>query len=99
MVLDISKGKLPPQAVELEEGVIGAMLIDERGVLEGSQILFPDVFYKPAHQIIYSAIETLISTSDPVDLMTVSEILRKKGNLEKVGGDFYLVGLSQKVSS
>ncbi|WP_029033302.1 replicative DNA helicase [Salinimicrobium terrae] len=98
-VINLEKGKLPPQAVDLEEVVLGAMMIDKRGVDEIIDILHPDVFYKNAHQYIFEAIFKLFENSEPVDLLTVSNQLRKDQKLEQVGGDFYLVQLTQKVSS
>ncbi|MDX1603442.1 MAG: replicative DNA helicase [Salinimicrobium sediminis] len=98
-VISLEKGKVPPQAVDLEEVVLGAMMIDKRGVDEIIDILHPEVFYKNAHQHIFEAIFKLFENSEPVDLLTVSNQLRKDQKLEQVGGDFYLVQLTQKVSS
>jgi replicative DNA helicase len=98
-VISLEKGKLPPQALDLEEAVLGAMMIDKKGVDDVIDILHPEVFYKETHQHIYEAIYTLFQNSEPTDLLTVSNQLKKTGNLELVGGDFYLVGLTQKVSS
>jgi len=98
-VISLEKGKLPPQAIDLEEAVLGAMMIDKKGVDDVIDILHPEVFYKETHQHIYEAIYTLFQNSEPTDLLTVSNQLKKAGNLELVGGDFYLVGLTQKVSS
>ncbi|REE81733.1 replicative DNA helicase [Lutibacter oceani] len=98
-VISLEKGKLPPQALDLEEAVLGAMMIDKKGVDDVIDILHPEVFYKETHQHIYEAIYTLFQNSEPTDLLTVANQLRKTGNLELVGGDFYLVGLTQKVSS
>lgn len=90
---------MPPQAVDLEEVVIGALMIDKKGVDEVIDILHPEVFYKPAHQYIFEAIYSLFEDSQPVDLLTVSARLKKEGKLELVGGEFYLIQLTQKVSS
>tara|TARA_B100001057_G_scaffold43493_1_gene38887 strand:- start:1423 stop:2925 length:1503 start_codon:yes stop_codon:yes gene_type:complete len=98
-VVNLSDGKIPPQAIDLEEAVIGAMLIDEKGVNEIIEILSPEVFYKKSHQLIYESIERLFRESEPVDLLTVSADLKKNKNFESAGGDFYLINLSQKVSS
>lgn len=98
-VVNLEKGKIPPQAVDLEEAVLGAMLIDKKGVDEVIDILQVDAFYKEAHQHIFAAIHHLFETSEPIDLLTVSAQLRKMETLEKVGGDFYLVQLSKKVST
>ncbi len=98
-VISLEKGKLPPQALDLEEVVLGAMMIDKKGVDEVIDILHPDVFYKESHQHIFEAIFKLFENSEPVDLLTVSAQLKKEGNLEVVGGEFYLIQLTQKVSS
>jgi len=98
-LINLEKGKLPPQAVELEEAVLGAMMIDKKGVDDVIDILNADAFYKPAHQIIFNAIFTLFNESEPIDLLTVASQLKKDGQLESAGGDFYLVGLTQKVAS
>ena len=98
-VVSLERGKIPPQAVDLEEAVIGAMLIDKKGVDEVIDILQPEAFYKEANQHIFKAIHSLFETSEPIDLLTVSAQLRKMGLLDKIGGDFYLVQLSKKVST
>ncbi len=98
-IISLERGKIPPQAVDLEEVVLGAMMIDKKGVDEVIDILHPDVFYKDAHHHIYEAIFKLFETSEPVDLLTVSSQLKKDGRLESVGGDFYLIKLTQKVAS
>ena len=98
-VFNLSDGKIPPQAIDLEEAVLGAMLIDEKGVNEIIELLSPEVFYKRSHQLIYESIERLFRESEPIDLLTVSADLKKNKNFEQVGGDFYLITLSQKVSS
>ena len=98
-IVNLSDGKIPPQAIDLEEAVLGAMLIDEKGVNEIIELLSPEVFYKRSHQLIYESIERLFRESEPIDLLTVSADLKKNKNFEQAGGDFYLISLSQKVSS
>ena len=98
-IVNLSDGKIPPQAIDLEEAVLGAMLIDEKGVNEVIDILSPEVFYKKSHQLIFESIQRLFRESEPIDLLTVSADLKKNKNFEVIGGDFYLIGLSQKVSS
>ncbi len=98
-IISLERGKIPPQAVDLEEVVLGAMMIDKKGVDEVIDILHPDVFYKDAHRFIYEAIFILFEESQPVDLLTVSSQLKKSGKLEASGGDFYLIKLTQKVAS
>lgn len=98
-VINLEKGKIPPQAIDLEEVVLGAMMIDKKGVDEVIDILNPDVFYKEAHKHIFEAINTLFVESQPIDLLTVSQQLKKAQKLEVSGGEFYLIQLTQKVSS
>ena len=98
-IINLEKGKIPPQALDLEEVVLGAMMIDKKGVDEVIDILSPEAFYKEAHQYIFEAIFKLFESSEPIDLLTVSSQLRKDQKLDLVGGDFYLISLTQKVSS
>lgn len=96
----LERGKLPPQAVDLEQAILGAMFIDVKGVDECLAIItIPDVFYKPSHAVIFEAIQQLYNLGNPVDLLTVSAQLKLNGKLDLAGGDFYLIQLSQKVSS
>ena len=98
-IISLEKGKLPPQAIDLEEAVLGAMMIDKKGVSEVIDILSPDAFYKDAHRYIFEAIYTLFHDSQPIDLLTVSNQLKKDQKLDLTGGDFYLIQLTQKVAS
>ena len=98
-VIDLQQGKIPPQATDLEEAVLGAMLIDKKGVDEVIDLLQPEAFYKLPHKYIFESIYQLFHDSEPIDLLTVSAALRKTGRLESVGGEFYLVQLSQRVAS
>jgi replicative DNA helicase len=98
-VVALEKGKLPPQAVDFEEAVLGAMMIDKKGIDEVIDILQPDAFYKEAHKYIFEAIDQLFVGNQPIDLLTVSGQLRKNSKLDLVGGDAYLVSLTQKISS
>ena len=77
-VINLQQGKIPPQALELEEAVLGAMLIDKKGVDEVIDLIQPEAFYKKAHQTIFEAIFQLFQDSQPIDLLTVSSQLRKK---------------------
>ena len=95
----LEKGKIPPQSLELEEAVLGGMLIDKRGVDEVIDILSEEVFYAPAHQKIYAAIDKLFKDAKAIDMLTVREQLLEDGTLKEIGGTDYLIGLTQKVSS
>ncbi len=98
-IINLEKGKLPPQVIDLEEAVLGAMMIDKRGVDEVIDLLQPDAFYKEAHRYIFEAIFQLFTDTQPIDLLTVSAQLKKNAKLDLVGGDFYLIQLTQKISS
>ena len=92
-------GKLPPQAVDLEEAVLGALMIERSAVNEVIDILKPDSFYKDSHQRIFGAIQELFQSSEPIDLLTVTAELRKRGELDLVGGAYYISLLTNKVAS
>ena len=98
-IIQLERGKIPPQAIDLEEAVLGAMMIDKKGVDEIIDILHSDVFYKEAHKHIFEAIVQLFETSEPIDLLTVSAQLRKNQKLDVIGGDFYLIQLTKKIAS
>ncbi len=98
-LVSLQKGKLPPQAIELEEAVIGAMMVDKKGIDDAIDILTPDAFYDTRHQVIYEAIMTLFKEAKPIDLLSISSQLKSDGKLELAGGDFHLINLSQKVGS
>ena len=98
-IISLEKGKIPPQAVELEEAVLGAMMIDKKGIDDVIDVLSSDAFYDQKHQEIYAAIYELFQNSEPIDILTVSNLLKKNGKLEFVGGDFFLIRLTQKVAS
>jgi replicative DNA helicase len=98
-VVSFERGKIPPQALDLEEVVLGAMMIDKKGVDAVIDILHPNAFYREAHQFVFEAIVKLFENTEPIDLLTVSSKLKSEGRLDKVGGDYYLVQLTQKVSS
>lgn len=96
----MSQGKLLPQAQDVEEGVIGAMLVDSKGVDEVFAVISnPAIFYNEKHKNIFIAVESLYKNGNPIDLLTVSAELRKLGLLELAGGDFFLIQLTQKISS
>ncbi|MEZ4901529.1 MAG: replicative DNA helicase [Spirosomataceae bacterium] len=95
----VSMGKLPPQAIELEEAVLGALMIEKDALNAVIDILKADSFYKEAHQRIYHAIITLFTKSEPIDLLTVTTQLRQLGELEIVGGAQYVTGLTTKINS
>ena len=92
-------GLIPPQSVELEEAVLGALMLEKDAVIEIQGIITPEAFYKEAHQIIYKAIMELSMELKPIDLYTVTEKLKQTRKLSAVGGAAYLAQLTQKVGS
>jgi replicative DNA helicase len=85
--------KVPPQSVEAEESLFSAILIDNNALLEVIEILSPNDFYKIAHQKIYSSILDLFNKNEPVDLVTLVNALKERGQIEEVGGAAYLARL------
>lgn len=92
-------GKVQPQALPLEEAVLGAVMLDKNALTIILDILQPDSFYLEAHQHIYRAMRRLFERSQPIDLLTVMEELKKSGDLEAVGGPAYLAELTHRVAS
>lgn len=92
-------GKLPPQATDLEEAVLGALMLEKEALTTVIEILKPESFYKDSHKEIFTAILQLFDNSEPIDILTVTNQLRKNGTLEFAGGAFYISGLTQKVNS
>jgi replicative DNA helicase len=92
-------GKVQPQATPLEEAVLGALMLDKEALPIVLDILRAESFYLEAHQLIYKAMLRLFEKSQPIDLLTVTESLKKGGDLEAVGGPYYLVELTNKVAS
>jgi replicative DNA helicase len=96
---DQNFSKLPPQAIDLEEAVLGALMIEKDALTAVADILRPDSFYKESHIRIYSAIITLFADSEPIDMLTVTAKLRSTGELELIGGASYIMELTSKVNS
>lgn len=92
-------GKLPPQAVDIEEAVLGALMLERDALSTVIDILKAESFYRDAHRLIYEAIVQLFNNTEPVDIKTVVHQLRKSGNLEGVGGAYYIAELTTKVNS
>lgn len=91
-------GKLPPSSIDLEEAVLGAILL-EKEAIENIEFLKPEMFYKDNHQKIFNAIQSLVILKSPVDILTVTAQLRKAGELEMVGGAYYITELTNRVAS
>jgi len=92
-------GKIQPQAIELEEVVLGALMIDNESLSDTIDSLRPEYFYKPDHQKIFEAIINLFNNNKPVDILTVSEELKRMDALESIGGMLYISQLTNNVSS
>lgn len=92
-------GRVQPQAKELEEAVLGALMLEKDAYSIISEILRPDCFYEKTHEMIFSAIVDLAVSQRPIDMLTVTEQLKKRGELELVGGPFYISQLTTKVAS
>lgn len=75
-------GKIPPQAIDLEQAVLGAMMLEKNAVTDTIDTLKPQSFYDPKHQYIYNAIRELFGSSSPIDLLTVINQLKKMGSLK-----------------
>ncbi len=92
-------GRLQPQARELEEAVLGALMLEKDAYSVISEILKPECFYEKAHELIYASIVDLALSQRPIDMLTVTDQLKKRGDLEQVGGPFYITQLTSKVAS
>ncbi len=98
-VLSSPDGKLPPQAIELEQAVLGALMIDNDALSNSIELLKPESFYQTEHQKIFSAIEDLFNNTQPVDILTVTNLLKQKGDLKDVGGAAFVSKLTERVAS
>lgn len=89
--------RVPPQNIEAEQSVIGAMLIEKEAISKVAEFLQQEDFYREAHRLIYHAILELFNKNDAVDLITVTEMLRKEDRLETVGGISYITSLANSM--
>ncbi|MDR0865793.1 MAG: replicative DNA helicase [Candidatus Symbiothrix sp.] len=92
-------GRIQPQARELEEAILGALMLEKDAYSMIGEILTPQSFYDKTHELIFTAIQSLAMKQEPIDILTVVEQLRKTGDLEAAGGVPYIAQLSQKVVS
>jgi replicative DNA helicase len=99
MPINSEMGKMPPQDVKLEEVVIGAMLLEKEAYTIVADILKQECFYREEHQYIFEAITKLSLNGNPIDMLTVTEELRRMGKLEEAGGAFYIAQLTNRVAS
>lgn len=98
MAQDITQiEKIPPQSIEAESSLLGSILLDKDAMLKIADIVQPDDFYKNSNGQIYEAILELYQKNEPIDLLTVSNRLAERGQLESAGGYSYLVSLTNSV--
>ena len=96
-VMQDATGKLPPRDTEMEEVVLGALMLEKDAYMNVADILTADAFYDPVNAMIYEAISTLGLNQRPIDMMSVKEQLRRDGNLEKAGGAVHITELTARV--
>ncbi|MGE5314879.1 MAG: replicative DNA helicase [Acidobacteriota bacterium] len=94
-----AEGRVPPQATDIEMAVLGAMLLEKNAIARALEILDDSVFYKPAHQNIFKAIVCLFERNEAVDSITLAEELKRRGQLDQIGGPVYLSDLTMRVTS
>ncbi|SDZ24688.1 primary replicative DNA helicase [Proteiniborus ethanoligenes] len=94
-----SLGKIPPHSIEGEQSVLGSMILDKNAIVVATEILKSGDFYKEAHKEIYEAIIDLYNRDEPVDLITLSDELKKRDTLDAIGGILYLADLSESIST
>ena len=92
-------GKLPPQALELEASVIGALMIEKEAFSSITDLLRPESFYSDQHRHIFEAVQALSAKDAPIDVLSVAEQLKQSGKLEQAGGVIYLSDLTRRVAS
>jgi replicative DNA helicase len=95
----LEHGRVPPQAVDLEEAVLGAIMLEKNALTAVIDIIKPEMFYKEVHQIIYRGIIALFNKSEAVDILTVTNQLKSTGELEIVGGPYHITQLTSRVAS
>jgi replicative DNA helicase len=95
----LEQGKVPPHATDLEEAVLGALMLENDALNDVVEILKPESFYRIEHQKIFEAITQLFSKSEPIDILTVTSWLKKDGSLDLVGGAYYVSQLTDRVAS
>ncbi|MBV2168080.1 MAG: replicative DNA helicase [Bdellovibrio sp.] len=91
--------RIPPQNLEAEQSILGGLMLDREALDQVGDLLVAEDFYKPAHQKIYNAIKELHSKGQPIDIITVTNVLQGEGSMEMVGGPEYLIGLLDKTIS
>jgi len=95
--INLPPDRIPPQNIEAEESVLGALMIDKNAMTKIADMIYPDDFYRSNHQIIYQAMLDLYVKNEPLDILSVSNRLKEKNQLENIGGSSYLTSLVNKV--
>ena len=95
----MAEGRVPPQSIEAELSVLGAMMLKKEAVTQAIEMLHAHEFYRQAHRAVFEAMEGLVRDSEPVDIVTVTESLKKSGRLDQVGGVSFLANLTNSVPS
>ena len=95
----LNQGRLQPRDIDLEQAVLGALMLETDAYAVVCDMLTPETFYEPTHSLIFEAIRTLGAAQQPIDMLTVTEQLRLDGNLDKIGGPLYISELTSRVTS
>ena len=98
MLPPVEHGKIPPQSIDLEEAVLGALMLDKDAWYVISDMLTAECFYKPAHEYVFRAISDLFENRSAIDILTVTQQLRSNGNLEEAGGPLFVTELTNRVA-
>ena len=91
--------KIPPHSIEAEESLLGSLLIDKDAIIKVADTIMPQDFYKDAHKTIFETIKELYSNQEPIDIITLSNRLEEKKQLQAIGGRTYLARLSNAVAT
>ena len=95
----MTEGRIPPQSIEAELSVLGAMMLKPAATTQAIELLRADEFYRQAHRAVFEAMEELVKNGEPVDIVTVTELLKKKNLIEQIGGISFLANLTNSVPS
>lgn len=93
------EGKIPPQSLEAEEMVLGAMMLQKDSLEEIIDLLFPECFYRDSHQVIFEAMKRIYQRQEPVDLLSLNHELKAMGQINAIGGPYYLSQLTDRIAS
>ena len=95
----LEAGKMPPHSPDFEKSVLGALMLEKEAIVEVQELLKPETFHNELHAKIFRAIQEIHLRHEPIDMLTVAEELKKKGELDEIGGPYYLSQLTMKVNS